>query len=160
VGDYAYERPLLGERVPGVGESSLATVSSGPHRLTEHLFDSTICRVGSEDTFRSALNDQARVIARRSDTRLSAGLITSFLTASGWHRSNGQSLWTHDSGTPASRIEALAASLAAHREVSNQWPAFCESCWRVGAAGGSPGSPKSGHSATPCDPATLVQPRH
>jgi hypothetical protein len=87
--------------------------------------------VGSEELFRSTLHDQARVIARRCDTQLPRESIASFVTACGWRRSNGESLWTHQSGSQASRLEALTAALAAHRERSNQWPAFCESCWRV-----------------------------
>jgi hypothetical protein len=81
--------------------------------------------------FRSTLHDQARMIARRCDAQMSAQSIASFLTASGWQRSNGESLWTHALGPKKSRLEALASSLAAHRERSNQWPRFCESCWRV-----------------------------
>jgi len=82
--------------------------------------------VGSEDAFRTTLHDQARMIARRCDAELPDATLVAFMTAHGWSRRAGESLWTHASGTRASRLEALTASLTAHHEQQLQWPAFCD----------------------------------
>ena len=82
--------------------------------------------MGSEDAFRTTLHDQARMIARRCDAELSEATLVPFMKAHGWNRLAGESLWTHASGTQASRLEALTASLTAHHERERHWPVFSD----------------------------------
>jgi hypothetical protein len=64
------------------------------------------------------------MIARRCDAELPEATLVAFMAAHGWSRGAGESLWMHVSGTRASRLEALTASLTAHHEAQHQWPAF------------------------------------
>src|SRR6185436_14317260 len=64
---------------------------------------------------------RGRVGSRRE---LPDATLVAFMTANGWRRGAGESLWMHASGTRASRLEALTASLTAHHEAQHQWPAF------------------------------------